>query len=414
MQRSNLKITKEFPSLVVLLMVLTCMLSPVSAQESSVTSLDVDVQKYEPYPAEIGQYVDVWIKVENYRSGQSDDVSIKLVPEYPLSLDSENNAIKNIGILSPGSASVQEYRLYVDENAKPGTATFDVYYRSDSDSSWLKNTFEMKVGSTTFESRGTLELEEVKAYPGVFSPSDTGMISFTLTNSATQNTITFEGKDYDTNARIQSASLSGSSILVTSGVQEAGIIGPGNSATLTFNIEAPEDTPDGTYYLDLSVIGNSHAYNNNWRVPITVDSSALKMIPSKPMTLVNGEGKIQFDVANLHPNTLSSVSIRPEAEGVKFSPAEYFVGTMKPDELFTIEFTAVVADEKTLTPLTLTADYRNGFNEHSISEEIGSFEITEENNGSGATTAATAFGLVIVAGSSLLVYRKKKQDKIQD
>ncbi|WP_135606675.1 COG1361 S-layer family protein [Methanococcoides sp. NM1] len=411
MQRSNFKISNELPTFAILLVLLTVMLIPASAQESSATSLDVDVQKYEPYPAEIGQYVDVWIKVENFRSGQSDDVSIKLIPEYPLSLDSEKNAIKEIGILSPDSASVQEYRLYVDENAKPGTASFDVYYRGDSDSPWIKDTFEMKVGSTTFESKGTLELEDITANPGVFSPGNTGTISFTLTNTATENTITFEGKDYDTNARIQSAALSGSDIIqVTSGEQDAGMIGPGNSVTLTFNVEVPEDTPDGTYYLDLSIIGNSHAYNNNWRVPLTVDSSSLKMIPSKPMTLVNGEGKIQFDVANLHPNTLSSVSVRPKAEGVRFSPAEYFIGTMKPDELFTIEFTAVVEDEEVLTPLTLNAEYRNGFNEHAASEEVGSFDLTQEDNGNGVTSAAAAFGLVVVAGSTLFVYRKKKQD----
>ncbi|NYT19320.1 MAG: hypothetical protein GKC08_03395 [Methanosarcinales archaeon] len=411
MQRSNSKISNEFTTLAILLMLLTVMLVPASAQESSATSLDVDVQKYEPYPAEIGQYVDVWIKVENFHSGQSDDVSIKLIPEYPLSLDSEKNAIKNIGILSPDSASVQEYRLYVDENAKPGTASFDVYYRGGSDSPWVKDTFEMKVGSTTFESKGTLELEDITANPGVFGPGDTGTISFTLTNTATENTITFEGKDYDTNARIQSATLSGSDIIqATSGEQNAGIIGPGNSVTLTFNVEVPEDTPEGTYYLDLSIIGNSHAYNNNWRVPLTVDSSSLKMIPSKPMTLVNGEGKIQFDVANLHPNTLSSVSIRPEAEGISFSPAEYFIGTMKPDELFTIEFTAVVEDEEAVTPLTLNAEYRNGFNEHTASEEIGSFDLTHEDNGNGVTSAAAALGLVVVAGSTLFVYRKKKQE----
>ncbi|UGV41764.1 COG1361 S-layer family protein [Methanococcoides orientis] len=411
MQRRNLKITKELPTLAILLVLLTIMLTPVSGQESSATSLDVDVQKYEPYPAEIGQYVDVWIKVENFRSGQSDDVSIRLVPEYPLSLDSENNAIKNIGILSPDTASVQEYRLYVDENAKPGTASFDVYYRGDSDSPWVKDTFEMKVGSTTFESKGTLELEDITANPGVFSPGDIGTVSFTLTNTATENTITFEGKDYDTNARVQSATLSGSEIIRTTSVeQDAGIIGPGNSVTLTFNVEVPEDTPEGTYYLDLSVIGNSHSYNNNWRVPLTVDSSSLKMIPSKPMTLTNGEGKIQFDVANLHPNTLSSVSIRPEAEGIKFSPAEYFIGTMKPDELFTIEFTAVVEDEEALTPLTLDAEYRNGFNDHTTSEEVGSFDLTEEDNGNGVTSAAAALGLAVVAGSTLFVYRKKKKD----
>jgi hypothetical protein len=36
---------------------------------------DGHVLNYEPVPAEIGQYVDVWIKVENTGSGKSEDLS---------------------------------------------------------------------------------------------------------------------------------------------------------------------------------------------------------------------------------------------------------------------------------------------------------------------------------------------------
>jgi len=46
-------------------------------------------------------------------------------------------------------------------------------------------------------------------------------------------------------------------------------------------------------------------------------------------------------VANTHPNEFKSVSIRPEAEDVRFYPVEYFIGPMNPDELFTIQFNAV-------------------------------------------------------------------------
>ena len=411
MGNDNSRITKEITVFAVMMVLLIMVMPSASAQESSVTSLDISVQKYEPFPAEIGQYVDVWVKVENFRSGQSDDVTIKLVPEYPLSLDSEKNAENNIGILSPDSASVQEFRLYVDENAKPGTASFDVYYRGTDTSSWIKDTFKIKVGSTTFDSKGSLELTETTSTPDMFSPGDKGTISFKLTNTASENTINFEGEDYDTNARIQSASLTGAdSIKITSGVQEAGIVGPGNSVTLTFNVEVPEDVQEGTYYLDLAIIGNSYSYNNIWRVPVTIDSSSLKMIPSKSMILTNSEGKIQFDVANLHQNTISSVSVRPIAEGIKFSPAEYFIGSMKPDELFTIEFNAVADEEIELAPLTLEAEYRNGFNDHTTSANVGKLEVVEEKTDTSTGSTTIAFAILIVAAAGIFIYKKRKQD----
>ncbi|NPE29411.1 hypothetical protein HNV12_15925 [Methanococcoides sp. SA1] len=411
MGNNSSRITKEITVFAFMMVLLIMLMPTVSAQENSVTSLDISIQKYEPFPAEIGQYVDVWVKVENFRSGQSDDVTIKIVPEYPLSLDSEKNAENNIGILSPDSASVQEFRLYVDENAKPGTASFDVYYRGTDNNPWLKDTFTIKVGSTTFDSKGTLELTETTSTPDMFSPGDKGTISFKLTNTASENTINFEGEDYDTNARIQSASLTGDdSIEVTSGVQEAGIVGPGNSVTLTFNVEIPEDVQEGTYYLDLAIIGNSYSYNNIWRVPITIDSSSLKMIPSKSMVLTNSEGKIQFDIANIHQNTISSVSVRPIAEGVKFSPAEYFIGSMKPDELFTIEFTAVAEEEIELAPLTLEAEYRNGFNDHTTFADVGELEIVEEKADTNAGGTTIAFVLLIVAAAGIFIYKKRKQN----
>ena len=145
-------------------------------------------------------------------------------------------------------------------------------------------------------------------------------------------------------------------------------------------------------------------------MPVTIDSSSLKMIPSKSMILTNSEGKIQFDVANLHQNTISSVSVRPLAEGIKFSPAEYFIGSMKPDELFTIEFTAVVEEERELSSLTLEAEYRNGFNDHTTSANVGKLEVVEEKADTSTGSTIIAFVLLIVAAAGIFIYRKRKQD----
>ncbi|WP_230375563.1 COG1361 S-layer family protein [Methanolobus vulcani] len=382
-------------------------------------NLEVSILRYEPAPAEIGEYVSVWVKVENLGYAKAEDLSIKIVPDYPFSVDSSANALVNVGILSPDNAAVHEYRLYTDSAAKQGTGTFEVWYQEESGGTWFKKEFELRVGSDSFDSKGTIQLvgEPVKE-PEVFMPGDEGTISFTLKNSATDYTITIDGEQYDTNARIQSASLEGADgIKVTTGTYYGnGVIGPGESVDLTYNVEVANDTADGTYYLDFSIVGSSHSYNSNWRIPVKVDCSSVRVIPSKPLALENGEGTLEFDVANIHPNELSSVSVKLKAEGIEFSPSEYFIGSMDSDELFTIEIEAKAVSEDITFPqdLVITADYRNGLNEHT--EEITTRQLQHnvvETGGSSGIYLVVIL-LVVVGAGAYYLYRKKKGKEVKE
>ena len=394
--------------LAILIMVLS---SCASAAEGA--DLEVSVLRYEPIPAEIGEYVSVWVKVENLGYAKADDLSIRIVPDYPFSVDSSENAVVNIGILTPDNAAVHEYRLYTDTAAKQGTGTFEVWYQEDSGGTWFKKEFDLRVGSGSFDSKGTIQLigDPVKE-PEVFMPGDKGTISFTLKNSATEYTIMIDDEQYDTNARIQSASLESSEgIKVTTGTYYGnGVIGPGESVDLTYNLEVADATPDGTYYLDFSIVGSSHSYNSNWRIPVKVDSSSVRVIPSKPLTLENGEGTLEFDVANIHPNQLSSVSVKLEAQGVEFSPSEYFIGSMDSDELFTIEIGAKAVSEDITFPLDLIihADYRNGLNEHQ--EQIGTRQLQHHvvETGSSSTIYLVVLLLVLAGAGAYYFYRKRQ------
>jgi hypothetical protein len=386
-----------------------------NASAADGADLKASVLKYEPIPAEIGEYVTVWVKIENLGYAKADDLFIKIVPDYPFSIDSSENAIVNIGILSPDNAAVKDFRLYTDSAAKQGTGTFEIWYQEDAGGTWFKKEFEIRVGSDSFDSKGTIQLagEPVKE-PEVFMPGDTGTISFTLQNSATEYSITIDDEQYDTNAMIQSASLTGvEGIKITTETYYGnGVIGPGESVDLTYNVEVDENTPDGTYYLDFSIVGSSHSYNNNWRIPLKVDSSSVRVIPSKPLALVNGEGALEFDVANIHPNALSSVSVQLEAEGIVFSPSEYFIGSMDSDELFTIEINAKAESNDVSFPLNLTiyADYRNGLNEHTeqISVRQLQHNVVEDEGGAGVYVVLL---FVIIVGAGAYVLYKRRTEK---
>jgi hypothetical protein len=384
----------------------------VSAEAGS--ALTVSVLKYEPVPAEIGQYVDIWIKVENTGSGKSEDLSIKMVPEYPLSLDSDSNAIENIGILGPESAAVHKYRLFVDENAKQGVASFDVQFQKEKNGAWVEETFEITIGSATYDSKGNVQLDgDPSKSPEVFMPGDTGTITFTLKNSATAYSVSIDGEDFDTNARVQSATLKGVDgiTVVTDTYYGNGILGPGESMTLTYNIKVDENVSDGTYYLDFSTIGSSHSYNNNWRIPLKVDSSSVRIVPSKPLKLENGKGTLEFDVANIHPNSLSSVSVKLEADGVVFSPAEYFVGSMDPDELFTIQIygEAESSDDTSPKKVKITTNYRNGLNEHEEVIDVKDLQLVTVEESSGFSSVFVLVLVAIIAGAGYFMYKRRKQ-----
>jgi len=388
---------------------------PATAAEGA--DLQVSILRYEPIPAEIGEYVTVWVKLENLGYARGDDVKVRMVPEYPFSLDSQSNAIKEIGILTPDNAAVEEFRLFVDNDAREGIETIEVWYQEDTDNTWYKKEFDIRVGSTTFDSRGNVQLQGSPAIePEVFMPGDSGTVRIMLMNMATANTVTVDGEEYDTNARVQSASLEGPEgiVVTTDPYLGNGVIGPGESLNLTYNVVVGDDVEDGTYYLQLSTVGSSHVYNNNWRIPLEVDSSAVRVIPSTPLRIEDGEGTIEFDVANIHPNVLSSVSVQLEAEGFEFSPADYFIGTMDPDELFTIEFdaTAIDPEDEFSSELVISADYRNGMNDHGSVVSVREIEHVqvEEDNQLGIAIGVLVVVTIAVAGYMMYRRRKEKEE----
>ncbi|NLU57266.1 MAG: hypothetical protein GXX12_07450, partial [Methanosarcina thermophila] len=199
--------------------------------------------------------------------------------------------------------------------------------------------------------------------------------------------------------------------------EDMGILGPGDSIKLTFNVKVTEEATEGTHNLELAIEGNSFDYNSRKNIPLKVDSSNIMVIPSKELTMIDGKATIEFDVANTHPNEFNSVSIKPEAEGIRFYPAEYFIGPMNPDELFTIEFTAVADDSsdvrETSEPvnLTLSASYNNGINRHENIVSNLYIQPIEESTGNSSNLLIQGLLLAFIAVVGILIYRKKKKSE---
>ncbi len=202
--------------------------------------------------------------------------------------------------------------------------------------------------------------------PAYLMPGDEGTVTITLKNAAKDYSYTVpvdadNNEIFDLTAQVIDASLlSNSNVQVTSDrYYDVGLLGPGDSIDFTYSIKVDEDAKDGVEFLDFVFIGGGDMYDIKWKVPVTIVSSGIKIINSETS---QDADFIVLDIANTRPNTIKSVNIFSVTEGVLFEPAQYFIGTMDSDEMFTVQFD-ITLDEG-IEQIDFKAQFKNGNNWH--------------------------------------------------
>ncbi|MDY0386157.1 MAG: hypothetical protein RBT65_03310 [Methanolobus sp.] len=237
-------------------------------------------------------------------------------------------------------------------------------------------------GAASTEIRPTLSLD-YDIEPEVFMPGDMGTIKVTLENMATGEIYVEEDEEtLDMNAYIASASLDGNSGLeiLDKSYTNVGLLGPGDTLKLTFNVKAKGNVASGVHFVDLIIVGGSNMYDLNYRIPVKVDDRNVKVILSNfPSTLMNEVSTVSVDVVNRRPNDITSVIVTPYAEGMTFSPSDYFVGSIREGNKSTATFTLnTISSEEGASAVSFSASYFNGDNLHSSDTAIKDVKIIKQ------------------------------------
>ena len=151
----------------------------------------------------------------------------------------------------------------------------------------------------------TVFLSDTEVIPAVLMPGDTGMVTVTLTNTASSSTTTttdsITSTTKEVNPTITGVFLDGGgNIKVLGGNSEfSGDLGPQQSVKITFAIEAPEE--EGIYYaiLRVSVKGSE---NLQYPIPINVNMPISSL--RKPVLVVGQSGD-----ASLQPGDSVNVTV---------------------------------------------------------------------------------------------------------
>ncbi len=313
-------------------------------------NLQIQILKYEPYPAALGQYLHVYFNVENTGLKDAEQVTFEIVPEFPFSLDESENTTRYFGKIDAVDNVNFDYKLRVSPDAVEGWNELKLRY-SIGGNVWIEKTFDIYVQT----SDSIISIENAKTTPSKVEPGKVGKLTLTLKNLA----------DSDLRNIIVKLDLSSVPLSPVDGTDEKAIkiLGNGDSIDVTFNLIVEPDASCGIYKLPVSIsysdyLGNS--YEKSYYVTVVVGSEPrLELGVESSDVLKQGDsGTVIVDIANkgLIDVKFLTVIVNQTNDFKLLSPSnEFYIGSLDSDdyETFEIKLWAVGGNGKLEIPVTL-------------------------------------------------------------
>ncbi|MFO8016890.1 MAG: hypothetical protein R6U32_07360 [Candidatus Woesearchaeota archaeon] len=306
-----------------------------SSDPKSVDVLNVELVNQDPDPAETGQYVELRFRVENLGMVNAEYVKVELLPLYPFSLHPDEDAVRDIGTITPyfrqDKAFVVKYKLRVDEGALDGENPVRMRLRTGK-SSWVTKEFDIDVNVTEVNLQiGSLRTDPAK----LVSDTDEAELSVELQNVG----------ESDAENVIAEISLPDGMepSYAYSDRSNMGTINGESSDTAEFYVDIEEGLQGGIKKANLSIsYKRSDDRNNEYKnitIPLEIpmhDRPVFRITDVEKSRAVQGrEVDMILTVENTGAEEAESVSLKAFKESsqpFEFDEKSDFIGNLKPGE----------------------------------------------------------------------------------
>lgn len=375
---------------------------------ATTSGLSVDISKYEPFPAEPGKYIEVWITAKNTGNTELSNVIVKITPNYPFSLDPTTNDTFEIGTLTGGQEKISRIKIRVDANAVQGENFLDVTYKYGG-YNWL--TKRIPVFVQTHDA--ILSVKQVSTEPSSLVPGKISVVVFELENMADsflsdikirinflENDLPFSPIDSTTEKRIY-------------------VIESGKTETMEFNIMALPDAKSGVYRIPVEITYSDSTGNSYTRTDliglVVGDKPVLQIYVDKSSVIKGGQaGEVQILLVNpgLTDIKFLNIELLDSEDFEKISTNKVYIGNLDSDDIDTVEFKLYVkptSEQNIVLPINaIYLDANNNEYTEKIdvplriytSGEISSYGLGEKNNN------IWIVWLLIAAGAGYFIYKK--------
>lgn len=225
-----------------------------------------------------------------------------------------------------------------------------------------------------------------EVYPEALMPGDEGIITVTLENVQDDPITEWKrGLKYDhqwaqyndevvdadsevtltMNTYLTKAYLTSKDVDIQNEYSKVGVIGPGRTVDLSFNIVVPEDV--GIYmlgfYAEFEDLEGRNGKDVRYQIPIIVSSTVELIQVNAPSQIEEGDA-IQIEVVNSGIGGAESISIVSDSDDITLRAPKIYVGSLESGESKVVQFYVEEVTVEGQIELTLKSVYKNGINEH--------------------------------------------------
>ncbi len=363
-----------------------------SAATANFANLNVTTVKYDPYPAEPGKYVQVWIKIQNYATEQADDVVIELLTSYPFYLDAGENSTRNFGKISSFQDLLVNYKVRVDEKAVEGWNDLKVKLSSSAGS----KEFTMRIFVRTAEA--VVAVESVSSEPKEIAPGASGKVTITIKNTA--NSVL---KDIGVKLDISSSDIPFSPI-GSATEKKLYMLNSLEEKSVVFDVIADASAESKTYKIPLRItyhdeVGTNYTKTDTVSLLIGAQPEILADIESSTVLSTGEKGSVNFNIVNkgLIKIKFLTVKLADSADYQILSSSYVYIGELKSDDYQSAKFDIFVRKDAKNVSLPVTLTYRdNNNNPYSETKSLGLVLYTPEQlNSMGVRTTGSQFNIII-------------------
>ncbi|MCD6590533.1 MAG: COG1361 S-layer family protein [Candidatus Aenigmarchaeota archaeon] len=335
--------------------------SSVYAYVSGSAILQIQELKYNPYPAEAGKYMDLWIKIENIGIEEAKDVTCILLPEYPFSLDPNENATRHIGKLPGAEEIILQYKLRLDSNAVEGWNEMKIKCQTESSNNWIIHEFDIYVESKIPEfAIGSIISEPTKLFPD----SEENKLSIEIQNIGTGDAELVTSELTLPKGIAPSESYSN--------IANLGTIKEGESKTAEYYIDVDKNTTPGNYKAKLIIkykdSNNNRKEYKNQTLDVDIVVKPLPLfeienVNTTPDKLSQGDkATLRLKIKNVGFEEAKSVSVKiykQSDQPFDFDEKYDYIGNLKPNQSGEAVFRFDVDNNANLKTYLLKAEIRH-------------------------------------------------------
>jgi len=371
-------------------------------------SLTTNILKYEPLPARPGQYVSVFVEIQNNDNNDVNNLILEIDDTFPFSVIGDNRIA--IGTLASQQSYVAEFKLRVDSEAVVGENTIIIRHTTNENLGvWKEDRRSIRI--QTIEP--SLAVTGVVMDPAEIVPGEEATVQIIVKNTAD---ITLR----DVAVQLGLVVNAGNSVvdlpfIPTNSITEkrVGKISPDAQAILSYTIQAYPDASPGYYKLPVHMRfydeeGTQTQQSDYIGLIVKAMPELSIYIEDNQKLRQNQEGEVVLRFVNKGISDVKflDVAILPSEDYELLGSAQAYVGDLDSDDFRTETF-KILPKKETIT-LQLAYDYKDENNNvYSITEELDVRCNCSETNGT-STTPVIIIALLVIVGIIVILRRRKK------